>query len=324
MSSNILIKYLESQAIPYETNVDLKKRTWIHRGGFADIYISPANANELEKIVTYLYTSNIKFQLIGHSSNLYIQNNCNLPVVVSTAKCRGYSLKEEILYCESGVGVINLSKQMIRHGVRGFEYLTGLPGTIGAALVNNSSCRENSISNLLVSAKVVMKDGSIRNFLPEDFMFEFRSSIFKKRKIEGTIISAILKAEAGDAIRLQHIAESNDKDRAKRLEGYAKNLGCTVNQCFSNGNMALWLRVILFLNRLIIQPFIKTEEEKRNQRRDLICIITGYKSIAPYVSPKNPIIFSWLDDGADDAFPLYLEFMKKVYKTDNIEIEIIK
>lgn len=323
MYRNLLIKHLESHDIAYETNVDLRKRTWINRGGLVDIYISPANANQLEIVVTYLYSEKIKFQLIGHTSNLYILNSCNLPVVVSTAKCKNYSLEKNILYCESGVGVINLSKQMIRSGIKGFEYLTGLPGTIGAAIVNNSSCRENSISDLVVSAKVVMKDGSVRNFLPEDFIFEFRSSILKKREVEGTIISAILKAEVGDPEKLQQIANDNDKDRAKRLEGYAKNLGCTVNRCFTNGKMDFWLRVVLFLNGLIVQPFIKTQEEKRSQRRNLICGITGYKSIAPYVSPKNPIIFSWLDDYADDVFPLYLEFMKKVYKTDKIEIEII-
>lgn len=32
----------------------------------------------------------------------------------------------------------------------------------------------------------------------------------------------------------------------------------------------------------------------------------------------------WLDEGADIAFPDYLEFMRKVYKTDKIEIEVIK
>ena len=56
----------------------------------------------------------------------------------------------------------------------------------------------------------------------------------------------------------------------------------------------------------------------------MICTLTGYKSIAPYVSLKNPIIFSWIDEGADTAFPLYLEFMMKVYKTDKTEIEIIR
>lgn len=102
--------------------------------------------------------------LIGHTSNLYILNECNIPVVVSTAKCRYFQIEDGQLFCEAGVGVINLSKQMIKQGIKGFEYLTGLPGTIGAALVNNSSCRENSISELLVSARVVLKDGSIKIF----------------------------------------------------------------------------------------------------------------------------------------------------------------
>ena len=88
--------------------------------------------------------------------------------------------------------------------------------------------------------------------------------------------------------------------------------------------MSLWLRIALFINGLLVKPFIKTEEAQRNQRRNLICFLTGYRAIAPYVSSKNPIIFSWLDDRADTVFPLYLEFMKKVYKTDKIEIEIIR
>ena len=225
MIKELLTKYLDTQKIQYETHVDLKKRTWIHRGGIAGIYISPASADELETIVSFLYSEDISFLLIGHTSNLYILNECNIPVVVSTAKCRYFQIEDGQLFCEAGVGVINLSKQMIKQGIKGFEYLTGLPGTIGAALVNNSSCRENSISELLVSARVVLKDGSIKIFLPEDFKYEFRNSVFKKREVEGTIISTVLKVTFGDAAKMQQMAEENDQDRAKRLEGYTKNLG---------------------------------------------------------------------------------------------------
>ena len=162
MINELLTKYLDTQKIQYETHVDLKKRTWIHRGGIAGIFISPASADELETILSFLYSEDTSFLLIGHTSNLYILNECNIPVVVSTAKCRYFQIDDGQLFCEAGVGVINLSKQMIKQGIKGFEYLTGLPGTIGAALVNNSSCRENSISELLVSARVVLKDGSMK------------------------------------------------------------------------------------------------------------------------------------------------------------------
>lgn len=319
-----LKKYLEIANILYETNVDLKKKTWIHRGGVAGVFISPENSDELENIVSFLYKENISFQLIGHTSNLYILNEYNIPVVVSTAKCRKYYIKDGQLFCEAGVGVMNLSRQMIKQGIKGFEYLTGLPGTIGAALVNNSSCKDNSIAELLVKAKVVLKDNSVKILYPNDFKYEFRNSIFKRKDIEGTIISAVLKAEPGNVDLMQKIAEANEKERDKRLEGHAKNLGCTVNRCFVNGKMSLWLRVVLFLYGFIARLFIHSEDKLRNQKMRLICFLTGYKSISPYVSSKNPIIFCWLDSGADAVFPLYLDFMRKVYKTDKIEIEIIK
>lgn len=323
MMNKTLIKYLGFHSIPFETNVNLKKRTWIHRGGVARIFISPQNAENLEKVVSYLYSQNIYFLLIGHTSNLYILNECNIPVVVSTAKCRKYLLHENQLYCEAGVSVIPLSKQMINRGIKGFECLTGLPGTIGGALVNNSSCRGNSISDLLVSAKVVLNDGSVRTLQHEDFQYGFRTSVFKKHEIIGTIVSATLKVKHDNAAKLQQIADKNGYDRTERLERHARNLGCTVNRCYSNGQMALWLRFALFINGLFTKLFVKTEADRRSQRRDLICKLTGYKTIAPYVSSKNPIIFMWLDEGADLAFPLYIEFMRKVYKTDKIEIEII-
>lgn len=321
--NSCIISFLDTSRILYETNVDLKKKTWIHRGGVADIFITPSNSDELETLVRFLYTNDIKFLLIGHTSNIYILNECNLPVVVSTVKCRSFKLDRENIYCEAGVGVINLSKQMIKNGVCGFEYLTGLPGTIGAALVNNSSCKSNSISILLRSARVILKDGSVKVFTPEDFKFEFRDSVFKKGDIEGTIISVNLKAELGDSEEMRKISIENDNERDRLLEGYANNLGCTVNRCFVNGRMPLYLRVILSLHHIYSKIAHQSEPVQLEQKKKILCHLTGFKTIVPYVSSKNPIIFRWLDNGADGAFPLYLEFMKKVYKTDKVEIEVI-
>lgn len=324
MNKTSLIQFLDANSIPFEKNVELKKRTWIHRGGMAELFISPSSALQLESTVSFLYKESIEFLLIGHTSNLYILNECDLTVVVSTHKCRKFELNGNELFCEAGVGVINLSKQMIEAGIKGFEYLTGLPGTIGAALVNNSSCRENSIAELLLSAKVVLSDGSIHTYTSKDFGFEFRNSVFKKKKVTGTIISAVLRAMPGDVKQMKKIAADNNKDRELRLEGHAKNLGCTVNRCFINGKMNIFLRLVLVSVSLLVRFFAKTADKKREYNKFFLCWITGYSNIAPYISSKNPIVFMWLDSGADKAFPIYLEFMKKIYKTDKLEIEIIK
>ena len=50
-----LIGFLDQNNIFYEIDVDLKSRTWIHRGGMANIFISPKDSNELEQRKEVLY-----------------------------------------------------------------------------------------------------------------------------------------------------------------------------------------------------------------------------------------------------------------------------
>lgn len=62
---------------------------------------------------------------------------------------------------------------------------------------------------------------------------------------------------------------------------------------------------------------------KVRKTKNFLCYIAGYKNLAKYISDKNKIVYMWLDDDADAQFSNYLEFMRKVYKTDKVEIEII-
>lgn len=318
-----LIQHLDINKIPYDTNVDLKKKTWIHRGGTCELFISPSNSEQLLCLVKYLYSNNIEFLLLGHTSNVYIRNSSNVSVVVSTKKCSKYELSNDTIICESGAGVIRMAKDMIQQGVAGFEYLTGLPGTIGAAIYNNSSCKSNSISQLLVSAEVLLEDGRLVSMTAEDMKFRFRTSIFKDGKLRGVIIKAILKAEYDDAIKLQEIAKNNDEERSRILAGYTQNLGCTVNRCFINGSMPFFYRFLTRMYAVLLRLIRVSSVKKMKKQKDFLCTISGYKKIAPYISDVNPIIFIWKDEDADKVFPLYLEFMAKIYKTDKIEIEII-
>ena len=76
--------FLQTEQIPFEENVDLKKKTWIHRGGIAGLYVIPDNMNQLIRLVTRLYQEKAAFKIVGHTSNLYIRNTTNLDIVIST------------------------------------------------------------------------------------------------------------------------------------------------------------------------------------------------------------------------------------------------
>lgn len=320
----IIIEALHTLNIPFEENVDLKRKTWIHRGGIAQIFISPRNATELEQIARFLYRNNIDFFIFGHTSNLYIKNTRDLDVVISTMKCNAVDVTDNCIVCEAGTSVIKLSHQMIEHGITGFEYLTELPGTVGAALVNNSSCKENSISKLLLNATVLFPNGSKRTLSPGDFCFSYRNSVFKSGILKGTILTVTLKRLNGDTEVLKKIAIDNSRERVNRLGGHGKNLGCTVNKKGSSGRMGLKyylpMQAIKLWGKIMNNDSLKTN---RHINRAL-CKLAHCRQVEPYISPYNPIVFIWEDEGADDAFPTYLSFMKKVYGSDSLEIQVIE
>lgn len=319
-----IIEYLEKYHIVYEQNVDLKKKTWIHRGGCASLYILPADSMQLALTARFLYDINCDFLLVGHTSNLYILNTTNIQVVVSTLKCSKFEIVDGCIKCEAGVGVIKMSHSMIEQGIKGFEYLTGLPGTIGAAICNNSSCKENSISQLLISADVMTPNGDMITMYPADFDFKFRTSVFKEGRVKGIILSALLKAEYADAIELKKLAVGNNEERRQLLEGHSKNLGCTVNRCWSLGQMPFLYRIQQGLMNVLLKLSHIDKDKSRKILKKQLFALAGYKEVEPYVSDKNPIVYMWLDDNADTQFERYLEFMEKVYKTKCLEIQIIR
>lgn len=318
-----LMNFLVQRDIPFEEMVDMRKRTWIHRGGVASVYIVPNSALQLESIARYLYVEKISFLVVGHTSNLYIRNSTDIEVVVSTIHCNKYSLVDEYIECECGVSVEKLSKHMVNEGVSGFEYLTELPGTIGGAIYNNSSCKNNSISALLLDMKFVKNNGEIVILNPEELHYEFRTSDLKKHVLEGTIISVRLRVVPGSKDELQRIAEENVIERKKILDGPSKNLGCTVNRMFSSGIMPPKYRIPCMIFSKVMSMFIHDELRRKRLYKNFLLLISGYRNLQPYVSDKQLIVFVWKDDRADLHFNDYLKFMMDVCGTDKVEIEIM-
>lgn len=316
---------LVKEGIPYETQVSLKKKTWIHRGGIAELFVTPRNVVELERAMSLLYANNIKHLVVGSTSNIYILNTTNIPVVVSTLKCNSFRIENSILECDCGMQVAKLARQMISQGIKGFEFLTKLPGTIGAAICNNSSVKSenNSITSLLIDVDMVTPSG-MQRLRKGDLHLAFRTSDIKRKLRQGVILRARLKVECGNVAEMEAIAQRNESERVLLLEGPANNLGCTVHQMFCNGAMPLKYSRPLKVYSKILSLFVKDSIIKKKYQKSFLLTITGHRHLKPYVSDKQLITFIWRDDDADEYFDEYLCFMREVCMTDRIEIEIIR
>lgn len=311
---------LQNEGIVFEKNVELRTKTWIHRGGKCLLFIEPKSKKELQFVASLLVNKCIKFRIFGETSNVYIRNESNIDVVVSILKCNKYVINEPAIECEPGVRVVHLARAALKLGIEGFECLTALPGTVAGALVNNSSCEHNSISKLLISATVINEKGEVEIWHYEDFAFDFRTSTIKRKERKVCIVGVVLNLRFGDLEELKRIEKQCRKRRAMRVEGYSNNLGCTVN---ATRPISIWYRFLLRLCGCILRLLLTKPEDRGRKTIEYMCFLSGYKDITQYISHKNPIIYMWLDEGADLCFPRYLSFMNKVYGCGKTEIELI-
>jgi len=328
----ILKQFLDSKHIEYTENVSLANKTWIHRGPVVPYYISPSNIDELESVVEFLCNNKKDFKVIGHTSNLYFKDTYRTDAIISTRKMTSFIEKDGKLICDAGVNISQLSKHCVESGIIGFEGLVGLPGTVAAAVVNNSSCFKCSIFDLLIDVDVLLieNDGtcSFRTIKRHELGFAHRSSAIKRGELNAIVLKVRLAVNKTTNIdELKQKAQNNIDLRKKTQEGKAYNLGSV----FSGYHIhrieiaAFGLKrapqVFLFKLR---EHLLRNDAKYKLKRNAYLLTLFGYKDIIPYVSKKNINCFMWLDKSADRAFGRYYEFMHRYADCNPLEIEVLE
>lgn len=312
-----LLYFLEDTGIAYKQNVPLSKKTWIKTGGICDYWITPTTIEQLVEVCRYLYANDIKFDIVGQTSNIYFHSTYNPQVVVSTTGVNYYEIKDDTVVCGCGVSVMKLAKEFLALGYAGFYGLVGLPGTVASAVVNNAGCFQCSVSSMLISAEVLNPDGTIETISKEDFYYAKRSSAFKRGDRTGVILSIKMGLQHSENVEEEkRKAEDTKAYRKKRQEGYKSNLGSVfaVKKERHNARNVIAKLTAKILNALKIRSFSHT-------RKHVLLWLYRYRDLDRYISDKNVNTFVWRDEDAGDAFERYKQFMSKVYKDLTIEIE---
>jgi UDP-N-acetylmuramate dehydrogenase len=119
------------------------------------------------------------------------------------------------VYAEAGAELQSLVDFTIAHGLRGLETLSGIPGSVGAAVYGNAGAYGHSISERVVGVRFF--DGeTVRVFRNEECEFRYRESIFKRHK-NWIIFSTDLRLEPADAAELRTTADGILKVRNEKF-----------------------------------------------------------------------------------------------------------
>ncbi|MHA1597863.1 MAG: UDP-N-acetylmuramate dehydrogenase [Alphaproteobacteria bacterium] len=160
----------------YTENADLGQYTWFRVGGAAEVLFKPADANDLSAFLGRK-AFDVPVTVIGMGSNLLVRAG-GVPGVVIRLGKEFARITTDGTEITAGAGALDLNVALTaeQEGIAGFEFLSGIPGTIGGALRMNGGAYGSEIKDVLVSAEVMDEGGEIKTLTCEDMDFGYRRS----------------------------------------------------------------------------------------------------------------------------------------------------
>ena len=151
--------------------------TWFRVGGPAEVFFSPADAEDLAAFLAGT-PEEIPVTLLGVGSNLLIRDG-GLPGVAIRLG-RGFN-EIQILpdhRVKAGAAALDsrVAEAAAEAGIGGLEYLRGVPGSIGGALRMNAGCYGTETKDRLISAEFILRDGTRQTISAEDLGFGYREA----------------------------------------------------------------------------------------------------------------------------------------------------
>ena len=158
-------------------NASLAPLVWFKSGGTAEYLFEPADENDLVSFLRGL-DPDVPVMALGLGSNMIVRDGGVPGVVVRLGKAfaKIQQLDETTLRCGGGASGILVSSTARDHGIAGLEFLRGIPGTVGGFVRMNGGAYGREVKDILIEARVVMRDGSVEVWPHQKLGYTYRHS----------------------------------------------------------------------------------------------------------------------------------------------------
>jgi len=198
----------------------LSRHTRFEIGGPADVFVQAASEEAFAEAFQVSQASGASCSVIGAGTNLIVSDEGFDGIVLRLAT-NAIGRDGATVSAEAGAELQALVDYCIDHGLRGLETMTGIPGSVGAAIYGNAGAYGHSIDERVERVRIL--DGrTIRSFTASECLFRYRESVFKERK-DWIILSVELRLTPASPAELRQTA---DEILQLRLAKYPVTMKC--------------------------------------------------------------------------------------------------
>ena len=173
----------------YAVNEPMSGHITFRVGGNADCYVKPS-LEQLPRVITLCRQFELPWMVIGNGSNLLVGDKGIRGVVIELGKqADKVEINGNTVTAEAGAMLAAVARQAARAGLSGMETLSGIPGTIGGAVVMNAGAYGGEMKDIVTSVTVLTKEGEEKRLSLEELELSYRHSCIPENEY------IVLKAE---------------------------------------------------------------------------------------------------------------------------------
>ena len=178
----------------------MSKHTSFKIGGPAECLVKIKTIEQLKAILKYAREKDIQLTIIGNGSNILVSDD-GIKGIVAKIEIDNLKIDKQdekiLITVGSGIKLGLLAQKCLKEEIAGFEFASGIPGTIGGAIRMNAGAHGTEMKDIVKTVTYVDRNGEIHKIKNEQAKFEYRNSLFAHK--DYIIVETEIQLEEGNA-----------------------------------------------------------------------------------------------------------------------------
>lgn len=180
----------------------MSRHTTFRVGGPADFFVTPKAKEEVRDVIRICKEAGMPYYIIGNGSNLLVSDAGYRGVIVQIYKeMNEVKVEGDFVKAQAGALLSGIAAKALGAELSGFEFASGIPGTIGGACMMNAGAYGGEMKDVLESVTVLTGKGKIIELGRNELELGYRTSVIAKKGY--IVLGAALKLERGDGEKIK-------------------------------------------------------------------------------------------------------------------------
>ena len=184
----------------------MSRHTTFRVGGPADFFVTPKAKEEVRDVIRICKEAGMPYYIIGNGSNLLVSDAGYRGVIVQICKeMNEVKVEGDLVKAQAGALLSGIAAKALGAELSGFEFASGIPGTIGGACVMNAGAYGGEMKDVLETVTVLTRDGDVKTLTKDELELGYRTSVIAKKGY--IVLEAVLELQKGEKEKIQAVMD---------------------------------------------------------------------------------------------------------------------